>query len=119
MSLPPERGRQMETANIYTLLGLEQEDREAKAKIDAIVELTTSRLLNLLGGAEEIPSGLEYIVTEVSVMRYNRIGSEGTSSHSVEGETMSWDKSSDFDAYADDIAAYLQGTSKQGKLRFI
>lgn len=105
---------------IYTMLGLDATDEQAQEKVKAIVGLTEERLLSLLG-AEEVPDRLQYIVTEVAIMRYNRIGSEGTSSHAVEGETMSWNRNSDFDDFMDDINAYLaeQDTSNRGKLRFI
>ena len=58
--------------NVKILLGREgQEDKQ----LDAIVELTQSRLKTLLG-SKMVPEELEYIVTEVSVSRFNRIGSE-------------------------------------------
>ena len=50
-----------------------------------ILDSTQSRLKVLLGGVEP-ESDLEYIVIEVSIARYNRIGSEGLSTHTVEGE---------------------------------
>ncbi|MBR0085648.1 MAG: phage head-tail connector protein [Lachnospiraceae bacterium] len=107
--------------NIYTLLGLDESNEEVQNKIEAIVDLTESRLKNLLGGVDAIPGSLEYIVTEVSIMRYNRIGSEGASSHNVEGESLSWANDNDFDAFRNDIEAYLEEQSKdgRGKVRFI
>ena len=53
-------------------------------------------------------------------LKLNRIGSEGLSSHSVEGESLSWSEN-DFAGYMDDIRAYLddQKESKKGKVRFL
>lgn len=90
--------------------------------LGAIIGLTTSRLKVLLGGAESVPEGLSYIVTEVSIRRFNRIGSEGLQSHSVEGETMTW-PDDDFAPFDDDIQAYLDaqedaGTNR-GRVRFL
>ena len=48
---------------------------------------------------------LSYIITEIAVVRYNRIGSEGLSSHSVEGESQSW-SDTDFAPYQEEIDAY-------------
>lgn len=61
-----------------------------------------------------------YIILDVSIIRFNRIGSEGLSSHSVEGESLSWSEN-DFAGYMDDIRAYLddQKESKKGKVRFL
>lgn len=92
--------------------------------IDLIISRTQDRLRVLLslGTETEIPDALEYIVEDVSVRRFNRIGSEGLSSHSVEGETMSWPEN-DFAPYQDDIQAYLDSqeepTTKKGRVRFI
>lgn len=102
--------------NVKILLGREgQEDKQ----LDAIVELTQSRLKTLLG-SKTVPEELEYIVTEVSVSRFNRIGSEGLSGHAVEGETMNF-KDNDFKAFEDDIEAWRIANKEQkiGKVRFI
>lgn len=102
--------------NVKILLGREgQEDKQ----LDAIVELTQSRLKALLG-SKTIPEELEYIVTEVSVSRFNRIGSEGLSGHAVEGETMSF-RDNDFKDFEDDIEAWRSTNKEQkiGKVRFI
>ena len=85
-----------------------------------IKKMTEERLCVLLGGMAKVPSELEYIVTEVTLARGNRIGSEGTSSHSVEGESISWSSDSDFDPYMNDIEAYqMSNESKYGRVRFI
>jgi hypothetical protein len=70
--------------DVKLLLGLQTDDE----KLDTIVRLTESRLKTLLS-VQIIPDELEYIITEVSIKRFNRIGSEGVQTHSVEGESMS------------------------------
>ena len=70
-------------------------------KLDAVIKLTQSRLSMRLG-VKEVPSELEYIVVDVAIIRFNRIGSEGVSSHSVEGESMSF-SDNDFAGYEEDI----------------
>lgn len=87
------------------MLGLEEDLNEAiDAKLDWILESTRTRLKVLLGGIDP-EDDLDYIIIEVSIIRYNRIGSEGMSSHNVEGESVGF-LNSDFDAYMDDIQAY-------------
>ena len=63
---------------------------------------------------------MEYIITDVAVIRYNRIGSEGFSSHSVEGENISF-TDDDFAGYRVDIQTWLnsQKDAKRGKVRFL
>lgn len=91
--------------DLKRMLGLSgQEDEELDKKLNWILDTTKARLKVLLGGIDP-ENDLDYIVTEVSIVRYNRIGSEGTQSHTVEGESTSF-LSSDFDPYMDDIQAY-------------
>ena len=99
------------------MLGLsDQRDNELNKKLSWILETTKARLRVLLGGIDP-GNDLDYIITEVSIVRYNRIGSEGMSSHNVEGETTSF-LNSDFGPYMDDIQAYKDAknidTSKGG-----
>lgn len=115
-------------ARIKKLLGLIDSDEPDEAeelrdeRIAVIVDNTTRRLKTLLGGLSVTPDELEYIVVEVAVKRFNRIGSEGVSSHGVEGETMSW-SDNDFDEFKDDIAAWRDtqapDVTTKGKLRFL
>ena len=56
--------------DVKLLLGLQTDDE----KLDTIVRLTESRLKTLLS-VQIIPDELEYIITEVSIKRFNRIGS--------------------------------------------
>lgn len=102
---------------IKILLGLE--DGELDERINLLIGMATLRLTILLGGIEP-PEKLNYIIIEVVISRYNRIGSEGLKEHSVEGESQSFTES-DFDAFKDDIQAFLdsQTESTRGKVRFI
>ncbi len=103
--------------DIKTLLGLEGSDRDAL--LQTIINITTSRLKVLLG-VQTVPEELSYIITEIAVVRYNRIGSEGLSSHSVEGESQSW-SDTDFTPYQKEIDAYkaAQQTPARGRVRFL
>lgn len=72
-----------------------------------IVEITNDRMMGYLPSSyEEVPKKLNYIVVEVSVKRFNRIGSEGMQSESVEGRSAIYNKN-DFDEYLDDIKRFL------------
>jgi hypothetical protein len=103
--------------NLKILLGIEDADRDELLAL--LIESTTARLKLLIGGIEP-PESLEHIIVEVSVMRFNRIGSEGMTSHSVEGESLNF-ADSDFNAFSDEIQAFLdaQKEGTRGKVRFI
>lgn len=104
---------------VARMLGLS--DTTDNAVIDVIndcVDVATSRLLIRIG-AETVPEQLGYIVREVAIKRYNRIGSEGVSSHTVEGESMSWNED-DFEPFEADINAYLAANhAGKPKIRFL
>ena len=79
----------MNLEEVRLLLGL-TDNLQDKA-LESIVTITTQRLLNRLHGAPEaVPPELSYIVTEVSIARFNRLGSEHLKSDSAEEHTMTW-----------------------------
>ena len=93
-------------------------DEKSNKTLDVIIRLTTNRLKTLLD-VEEVPTELEYIVTEVSIVRYNKIGSEGVTNHSVEGETMSF-SDNDFKGYLNDIEAWKNKKNEvKGVVKFL
>mgnify|MGYP000046040878 CR=1 FL=1 len=68
--------------DLKILLGIDVSDRDSDEKLLLILESVRNRLKLLLGGME-VPSSMQHIVTDVAVIRFNRIGSEGMSAHSV------------------------------------
>lgn len=106
---------------ILLLLGLDDPTEAMQDRVETIMELTEQRLLLLLGQTV-IPEALSYIVVEVTISRFNRIGSEGLSSHSVQSENMTW-TDDDFKPYLNDIQAWLDAQEDQstnrGRVRFI
>lgn len=109
----------MNTLNEVKAL-LDVEGDALDAKLGVIIANTEMRLLAKLDGEIEIPAALGYIVTEVSVARFNRIGSEGAASHSVEGESFTWG-ADDFAPYEDEIKEWLSARDESGKgtVRFL
>ena len=102
---------------IKTILGIA--DNALDSQLNIIIANTKARMKMLLGGLD-VPEILNYVITEVSVKRFNRIGSEGITSHTVEGESMSF-SDDDFAEFAGDIQAYLDSVAaaKKGKVRFL
>lgn len=100
------------------LLGLENDDSRDDL-LNEIIKLVTARLKLLLGGIEP-PEAMEHIIVEVVVARFNKIGSEGLSSHSVEGESLSFSEN-DFTPFMSEIQAFLEGQKEntRGKVRFL
>ena len=107
--------------NLKVMLGIAADDidKERDSKLNWILAAARQRLKILLGGIEP-PAELDYIIVEVATIRFNRIGSEGLASHSVEGESLSF-TNDDFSGFADEIQAFLdsQKESTRGKVRFL
>ena len=83
---------------IKTLLQINDNDE----LIYEIVEITKEKILNYIN-EKELPKELEFILIELSIERYNRIGSEGIASESVDGKNVSYDDSfENYKVYLDD-----------------
>lgn len=107
-------------SDLKEMLGIMENDDTLNRKLTLILNGTKKRLKFFLGGLEP-PDEMDYIVLDVSIIRYNKLGSEGLSSHSVEGESLSW-ADNDFSGYMDDINAYLDEknkNSKKGEFKFL
>lgn len=104
---------------LKTLLGIEDEDEQLNEKLITIIDSVRSRLKLLLGGME-VPDEMGHIIVEVAVIRFNRLGSEGMSSHNVEGESISYSEN-DFEGYMEEIQAFLntQKEARRGKVKFL
>lgn len=107
----------MSLQDVKTLLGIA--DFDLDDKLTLIISMVERQLLARLD-AEEVPTELDYIVTEVAIMRFNRLGSEGMASESVEGHSVTYGNT-DFNAYESQIEAYLNKTRvpTRGIVRFI
>lgn len=92
---------------VKALIGIKSDEQDGL--INTIISLSSARLKTLIGGAVEVPEQLSYVLVEVAVRRFNRIGSEGLQSHSVEGESMTW-PDDDFKPYYADLERYKQQT---------
>ncbi|HEP1794298.1 TPA: phage head-tail connector protein [Streptococcus suis] len=80
---------------VKALLGIS--DNLQDDLLEVIQELTEAHFMAYTG-QEIIPTKLEFVIVEVMVKRFNKLGSEGMSSHGVEGLSMSFD--------LDDFASY-------------
>lgn len=105
--------------DLKIMLGIALEDTSLDDKLNLIISMTTERLKALLCDIEP-PESMKHIILEVSIIRFNRIGSEGLTSHTVEGESLSF-SNDDFAEYADEIQTYLdaQNDVARGRLRFL
>ena len=96
---------------IKTLLQINDNDE----LIHEIVEITKEKILNYIN-QEELPKELEFVLVELAIQRYNRIGSEGISSESVDGKSVSYeDDFENYKIYLDDYI-HKNGSNKGYRL---
>ena len=105
--------------DIKVLLGIASDNTDRDNLLNLLISTATARLKLLLGGIEP-PESMAHIIREVAVIRFNRIGSEGMASHTVEGESLSFAED-DFAQFTDEIQAFLDGqqNSTRGRVRFL
>ena len=105
--------------SLKLMLGIPATDTEQDEKLKLIISTATARLKLLLGGLEP-PETMDHIIREVSIIRFNKIGSEGMGSHTIEGESITFTEN-DFAAFADEIQAYLDTLkdTTRGRVRFL
>ncbi|MCG1497492.1 phage head-tail connector protein [Staphylococcus epidermidis] len=100
--------------NVKKLLSINDDKQDELLEI--IISNTEKRLISLLPvDIEQVPDRLEYIVEEVAVKRFNRVGAEGMTQESIDGRSNTF-QSNDFDEYMDVIdALFPKETSKRGR----
>ena len=69
-----------------------------------IVEITKSKILNYIN-KKVLPTELEFILVELAIQRFNRIGSEGIASENVDGKSVSYE--ADFEGYKTYLDDYI------------
>lgn len=80
---------------VKVLLGITDDKQD---KLLEEIERNTRSLYKSITDTLTVPKEHEYMIVEIMVRRFNRIGSEGMSSQSVEGLSQTF-KADDFDDY--------------------
>ena len=88
---------------VKVLLGITNNDNEELLR--EIIEITKSKILSYIN-ENEIPTELEFVLVELAIKRFNRIGSEGFTSETVDGKTMSYEDS-EFEGYEKYLDDYI------------
>lgn len=111
---------------IKTLLDIK--DSLQDPVLNIIIENVTSHLTGKLRRVNKtidtVPDELNYVIEEIAVRRYNRIGTEGMKSESVEGHKVDfYELDKDFAPYQEIIDDYMEALpapeQKRGKVMFI
>ena len=90
---------------VKILLGITDNDE----LLNEIIEITEYKILNYIN-KKILPAELEFILIELVISRFNRIGSEGIASESVDGKSVSYED--DFNNYKHCLDDYVLRNSK-------
>lgn len=106
----------METLErVKLFLGIEGNEQDKL--ITEIINVTESQLKMLLD-SETLPEGIDFVVHEMVIKRYNRLGSEGMDSESVEGHTVNYSMN-EFKPYQDYLETFMpEDGVTQGEVLF-
>ncbi|KSU63648.1 hypothetical protein AS034_05215 [[Bacillus] enclensis] len=104
--------------NVKIIVGVQDDLQDSQ--IDRLIANVEARLLVWLkqnAGMTAIPEELMFIVEELVVNRYNKIGSEGMKSESIEGRSVSFTED-DFKPYQSILETYIPKIETAGKVMF-
>ena len=103
--------------DVKTLLSIT--DNEQDELLKKIIENTEKRLLTFLPPDKQVvPQRLDFIIEEVAVKRYNRVGAEGMTSETLDGHSTKF-QDDDFDEFLSFIERLYppaQGTGRTGSV---
>ena len=90
---------------VKTLLQIQNNDE----LIYEIIEITKEKILNYIN-EKELPVELEFVLVEMAISRFNKIGSEGFASESTDGKSISYED--DFENYKTYLDDYIFRNNK-------
>lgn len=111
-------------ANAAALLGPDADQTLLEVSHRMSAALLLSRIRSYDPLRDETPPEMDNILTELTVARYNRIGSEGITSHTVEGHSATY-STDPLEPYAEEIErwairnGYETGNPPKPKVRFL
>ncbi|UXU53208.1 phage head-tail connector protein [Staphylococcus arlettae] len=105
--------------NVKTLLSIK--DTAQDELLNKIIDNTEKRLLTFLPADEtQVPARLNFIIEEVAVKRYNRIGAEGMTSETLDGHSTKFndDDFAEFLSFIERLYPQNGGSYSKGKVTF-
>lgn len=105
--------------DVKTIIGIE--DNKQDKQLEKLIDLTEKRLLAFLPSeVTEVPKRLSFIVEEVAVKRYNRVGAEGMSSETLDGHSTKFqdDDFEEFMVFIERLYPSSDGSYSVGKATF-
>lgn len=106
-----------ELVNVKYLLGIDSEDSTKDTLLITLISLSRDKVLALLNGLTQVPKQLQFIVIELTVNRFNKLGSEGITSEAVAEISRTYSSENDIAPYMHYINEYNKAS--KAKFRFL
>lgn len=91
----------------------------SKDDLLTIILAQAANKVNLAINSTTLPAQLEWVVVEMAIKRFNKLGSEGVASESVDGITKTYEgEATELDAYASYLTSY-SSVNPVAKFRFL
>lgn len=100
------------------------EDTKQDDLISDIISDTQARVLAYINQdgvvQSDLPSGLDFIIKDIAIRIYNKIGDEGKESSSEGNVSNSWDTPADLSEYSDVLDVYRKSYKRRNSgMRFV
>lgn len=106
--------------DVKTLLEIDGEDRDKLIRllISTAEKQVIGKLQRLKVAPRIVPEPIQYIITEIVIARYNRMGSEGLQNESVEGYSATYNQN-DLEYHQSAIDDYIKQTDGDSNVRVV
>ncbi|MEC3884586.1 phage head-tail connector protein [Halobacillus sp. HZG1] len=104
--------------NVKAILGIDDDLQDQVITI--LINNTQSHLklwLKKHAGLDEIPAELTFIIEEMTINRFQKLGSEGMKSEAIEGRSVTY-REDDFKSYLSILEPYIPKQDGSGKVMF-
>lgn len=102
--------------DVKTLIGIDDDLQDDV--LNVLIDGTINHLTIMLD-INELPNELDFIVKDVTVKRYNRLGSEGYQYERVENHSINYSELDDFEPYKKILERYMEKSDGEGELILI
>lgn len=92
--------------NILKILGISSTNTEKVALVELLIEQSKAKVCAYIDSTT-VPAELNFIIIELTIDRYNKVGSEGLASESIEGIQYSYATSFELEPYAAYLDKYV------------
>lgn len=96
----------LETLKVF--LNITKNDKDAL--LNQILQFCEAPVLSYIG-EQVLPVSLHWVVVEMAIIRYNRLNSEGITSESVDGGSVSYVENA-FNLYKSELDTYISNRNK-------